>query len=131
MRSIPGGPAPADALLLGPLPAQGERGTAGRNVNTHAACVRHAVTYGGLRDCWQAASEELGAVELGALGARATQGGEAGDDPEVSVIATPPRARARPSRRKRLLVTFSAPARRARAHVLGSGGQSLLHSDTA
>jgi len=32
-----------------------------------AAYVRHAEQYGGLRDCWEAAADELGAVELGKL----------------------------------------------------------------
>jgi len=34
-----------------------------------AAYVRHADAYGGLRDCWEAAADELGAVELGELAA--------------------------------------------------------------
>jgi hypothetical protein len=34
---------------------------------TLAAYIRHAETYGGLRDCWEAAAVELGAVELGEL----------------------------------------------------------------
>ena len=34
-----------------------------------AAYVRHAEAYGGLRDCWEAAADELGAVELGELAA--------------------------------------------------------------
>ncbi len=32
-----------------------------------AAYVRHAEQYGGLRDCWEAAADELGGVELGEL----------------------------------------------------------------
>ena len=32
-----------------------------------AGYVRHAEAYGGLRDCWEAAVDELGAVELGEL----------------------------------------------------------------
>jgi hypothetical protein len=35
-----------------------------------AGYVRHAEQYGGLRDCWEAAADELGAVELGELAVR-------------------------------------------------------------
>jgi hypothetical protein len=47
-----------------------------------AGYVRHAEQYGGLRDCWEAASGELGAVELAAelrrLGARQRRVGRKG-----------------------------------------------------
>jgi hypothetical protein len=43
------------------------RGMIGRMTRNLAAYVRHAEQYGGLRDCWEAAADELGAVELGEL----------------------------------------------------------------
>jgi hypothetical protein len=45
------------------------RATADRVMPSLAAYVRHAEAYGGLRDCWEAAADELGAVELGELAA--------------------------------------------------------------
>jgi hypothetical protein len=41
----------------------------GRMTRNLAAYVRHAEQYGGLRDCWEAAADELGAVALGELAA--------------------------------------------------------------
>ena len=63
-------------LPAGKLPADALRATADRMMSSLAAYVRHAEAYGGLRDCWEAAADELDAVELGELASETLRGRE-------------------------------------------------------